>query len=175
MSRLARLSVDPRRTYIHSPAAPARAWLRRLNHAGASLTLACLVAGCDVQTGPYTRDMGDLSGADRIEVSIDGTTPVATIRDRQTVDAVADFVSHRRDNWINPLSGTGTERYFTFHAGGRRLARIGIGGSEGLADGGFLSDGDGFVRQLDAAEFRQLIALLDLPWPPPEEKPGQGR
>lgn len=134
------------------------------------LTLACLGAGCDRMVNrQYSRDFGDLSGADRIEVttSYEEGTLVATIADRQRVAAVAAFAGRYRDGWINALSANPADRYVAFYAGERLLAKIGVA-ARGLTSGEYF-------RQLTPAEVAELVNLLGIPWPPPENPPGTPR
>src|SRR5688572_22205852 len=92
---------------------------------GASIVclLACLAAACtgSGEKPTFSHSLGDLSRADRIEVSVAGVTPVATITDPAKVEAIITFVERYRDGWTDVWSGAGSERIVTLYSGTKAL------------------------------------------------------
>jgi hypothetical protein len=123
---------------------------------------ACLATACmdSLETRPFDHSLGDLSSADRIEVTASGTT-VASITDRDKVRAVVAFVERYRTGWINVWSGAASSRAVVFYAGTRVLNSFGVGPS-GINDGSY-------ARRLSKAEIDELVGLLGVP--PPEAAP----
>jgi hypothetical protein len=128
------------------------------------IVLMSVLAGCG-QPRPFRHDFGDVSAADRIEVTVEGVTPVRTVTDPQRVAAVAAFIKRRQDGWINVWSGAGGMRYVTFYANNRPLKGF------GMSTAG-ISDGD-YARPLSNAETAELASLLQIEWPPATAPPSR--
>ena len=111
--------------------------VRRVVRPGVWLVLACLVTGCEAMVSrQYSHDVGDLSRADRIDVTFklrwnaqsgkfEGP-PAARVTDRQRIAKVAAFVGRYRDGWNTILSGSPASHHLAFHDGDRLLAEIGV-------------------------------------------------
>jgi hypothetical protein len=140
------------RAGIASRAASLGTWILCLL-AWAALATACTSR----ETAALRHSLGDLSSADRLEVSVAGVTPVASITDPSKVKAVVAFVERYRDGWRNVWSGAGSERIVTFYAGTKPLKSLGVSPRH-------INDGD-YARPLSEAEIAELIALLGIPWP----------
>lgn len=132
------------------------------------LALACLAAGCEqMVTRQYSHDVGDLSRADRIEITYESALnpqsgkvdarAVEQVTDRQRIAKVAAFVRRYQDGWTTVLSGS-PARHLAFREGDRRLTEIGV------FDLGMTHDGK--ARALTRAEVAELVGLLGVPWPP---------
>ena len=124
------------------------------------LLLTCLAIACtnSHQTPTFGHSLGDLSSVDRVEVSVAGVTPIATIADPSKVKAIVSFVERYRDGWTNVVTGAGSERIVTFYAGGKALKSFGVSPR-------YVNDGT-YARPLSEAEIAELIGLLGIPWPP---------
>lgn len=122
--------------------------------------LACLATACtgSGEKPTFSHSLGDLSSADRVEVTVAGVTPIATITDSSKVKAIITFVERYRDGWTNVWSGAGSERIVTFYAGTTALKFFGVSPR-------YINDGD-YARPLSEAEIAELIGLLGIPWPP---------
>lgn len=151
-----------RPTGLPAPAPGLVAWIVCL------LALAGLATACTSREAvTFRHSLGDLSSADRLEVTVAGVTPVATITDPSKVKAVVAFVERYPDGWINVWSGAGSERIVTVYAGTTPLKAFGVSPRH-------INDGD-YARPLTDAEVAELIGLLGIAWsPPPSAAPGGG-
>lgn len=124
------------------------------------LLLTCLATACTSthETPTFGHSLGDLSIADRVEISVAGVTPIATITDPSKVKAIVSFVERYRDGWTNVVTGAGSERIVTFYAGAKALKSFGVSPR-------YINDGT-YARPLSEAEIAELIGLLGIPWPP---------
>jgi hypothetical protein len=159
-----------------------RLWsrVRRVSRLSVWLALACLGAGCagagcqvDI-TRQFSLDVGNLSRADRIDISYElgwnsqsgklEAPPVARVTDRQRIAKVAAFIGRYRDGWNLVVSASPAYRFLAFHDGDRLLTQIGV------YDSGITHDGN--ARALSPAEVAELVDLLGVPWP--SQKSPQG-
>jgi hypothetical protein len=149
--------------------------VRRVARPGVWLALACLGAGCEEMVSrQYSHDVGDLSRADRIDVSYElgwnprsgklEAPPVARVTDRQRIAKVAAFIGRYRDGWNIVVSSSPEWRLLAFHDGDRLLTKIGV------YDRGITHDGK--ARALTPAEVAELVDLLGVPWPPQKSPQG---
>ena len=131
---------------------------------GILLAVACLGAGCEAMvTRQYSHDVGELSNADRIEVTFayrpDPVSaalqlpPAVTVADPHRVAAAAAFASRYRDGWRNALSGSG-QTDAAFYQGERLLGKIQLF-SSGITH-------EGHVRSLTPAEVAELVDILGI-------------
>lgn len=134
------------------------AWLK----ASMVALTACLATACvnSVEMRPFDHSLGDLSSADRIEVTASGTT-VATMTDPDRIRACVAFVERYRTGWVNVWSGAASSTAVVFYSGGKLLGSFGMGPS-GINDGSY-------VRRLSKGEIDELVGLLGVP--PPEAAP----
>lgn len=152
--------------------------VRRVARPGMWLALACLGAGCEAMVSrQYSHDVGDLSRADRIDVTYElrpntqtgklEAPPVAQVTDRQRIAKIATFVGRYRDGWGTILSGSPAWRHLAFYDGDRLLTEIGV------FERGITHDSNG--RLLTPAEVAELVDLLGVPWPSLENPQGPQR
>lgn len=145
---------------------------------GVWLALACLVTGCEAMVSrQYSHDVGDLSRADRIDVTFElrwnaqsgklEAPPVARVTYRQRIAKVAAFVGRYRDRWTTILSGSPAWRHLAFHDGDRLLTEIGVF-ERGITH-------DSKARLLSPAEVAELVDLLGVPWPSLKNPQGPAR
>ena len=137
---------------------------RGIARLGILLAVPCLGAGCEAMvTRQYNHDVGDLSNADRIEVTfayrpdpVSGALQLpsaVTITDPHRVAAAAAFVSRYSDGWRSALSGSG-QTDAAFYEGERVLGKIQLF-SSGITH-------EGHARTLTPAEVAELVDILGI-------------
>jgi hypothetical protein len=115
-----------------------------------TLTLACA-------REPYRLRFGDLSMADRIEVT---SYKFYTVTDRDMIRKAAAFFERYRDGWTDVMDGGSAPYSMSFYKDGKDIGSFGVGP-------GFLSVGPS-RRYPPETEIAEMVRGLGLPWPRPQ-------
>ncbi len=138
--------------------------VRGVARLGILMAVACAGAGCEAMvTRQYSHDVGELSNADRIEVTfayrpdpVSGALqlpPTVTITDPHRVAAAAGIAGRYRDGWRSALSGS-PPTDAAFYQGERLLGNIQLF-SSGITH-------EGHARSLTPAEVAELVDMLGI-------------
>jgi hypothetical protein len=136
----------------------------RVARLGILLAVACVGTACEsIVNRQYSRDVGELSNADRIVVTFAYRSdpvsrtlelpPAVTITDRQRVAAAAAIAARYQDGWRSIFGGSPPTNA-AFYQGERLLGNIQLF-STGISH-------EGYARTLAPAEVAELVDALGI-------------
>jgi hypothetical protein len=103
-------------------------------------------------------DFTPLSKATRVEVTVRGYEPVATISRKERVLEASAFIQKYPDKWRDSLSPAAPEFMFEFYDGTQHIGGFGVGRT-------YVTNGS-LSRELPPDEIVALVRKLELPWSP---------